>query len=286
MPQKVCGRHELLCRGARVIADESGVHVVSEPAVRSCPYVRATYKIEEIDKEVVRKIVERKIEEFGFFCPHRVLESELAVPFGSSEMISSVMGELLDCAVVVCDGAGSVITSNPQLVQGIGARMNGLLSTTPIPEVIDALRTRGGEVLDEPRIDQIAGVKKAIEKGFKRIAVTVIGPMAKEIRELRDLEEEHSVKLAIFSTCNTLAGEEDLKHIELADVVCASASKLLMERIGRKALMQLGIHIPVFILTDLGKKIALKYLENVKSPLLISRARLPYLIEKKLPKLR
>ncbi|MEM0192714.1 MAG: DUF2099 family protein [Candidatus Korarchaeum sp.] len=277
--------HELLCRGARVIVEGCDVRVLTDPAVSRCPYVRATYGIEEIDRDAVKRIVEAKIKEFGFFCPYRSLESDIAVPFGSSEMISSVMGELLDCAVVVCDGAGTVITSNPGLVQGIGARMNGLLRTAPIPEVIERIRDRGGEAL-EGEIDQVAGVKRAIERGFRRIAVTVIGPMAREIERLRELEEQHGVRLAIFSTCNTLVSEEDVKYVELADVVCASASRLVIERVGRRALMQLGVHIPVFILTDFGKRIALRYLEAMRSPVLVSRARMPFVSEDKLPKLK
>jgi len=275
--------HELLCRGARVLVRGCEVEVLTDPAVSSCPYVRAVYKIENIDREAVKRILEDKIREFGFFCPHRSLESDLVVPFGSSEMISSVMGDLIDCAVIVCDGAGSVITWNPKLVQGIGARMNGLLKTTPIPEVIERIREMGGVTLDDPRIDQVAAVRKAIEMGFKRIAVTVIGPMAHEIEELRAIE---SVKLAIFSTCNTLVREEDIPHLEKADIVCASASRVVIERIGPKALIQLGIHIPVFVLTSFGKAIALRYLEGMRSPILISRSRLPFLKEDALPRLR
>lgn len=278
--------HELLCRGARVLVRDREVQVLTDPVVLRCPYVRATYGIELIDREAVRRIVEMKMRDLGFFCPSRCLESDEVVPFGSSEMISSAMGEILDCAVLVCDGAGTVITSNPSLVQGIGARMNGLLSTSPIQEVIEGIRARGGEVLEEPRIDQVAGVRKAIEMGFRRIAVTVIGPMARDIGELRRIEERHDVKLAIFSTCNTLASEEEVEYIELADVVCASASRLIIERIGRKAIMQLGVHIPVFILTDLGKRIALRYLEGMRSPLLVSRVRMPFIQEDKLPVLR
>lgn len=59
------GRHELLCRGARVVVDESGVHVLTDPAVRSCPYVEATFKIKRIDKDAVKKIIEWKIERYG-----------------------------------------------------------------------------------------------------------------------------------------------------------------------------------------------------------------------------
>ena len=275
--------HELLCRGARVLVRGCEVEVLTDPAVSSCPYVRAVYKIENIDREAVKRILEDKIREFGFFCPHRSLESDLVVPFGSSEMISSVMGDLIDCAVIVCDGAGSVITWNPKLVQGIGARMNGLLKTTPIPEVIERIREMGGVTLGDPRIDQVAAVRKAIEMGFKRIAVTVIGPMAHEIEELRAIG---SVKLAIFSTCNTLVKEEDIPHLEKADIVCASASRVVIERIGPKALIQLGIHIPVFVLTSFGKAIALRYLEGMRSPILISRSRLPFLKEDALPRLR
>lgn len=277
--------HELLCRGARVRVKDCKVEVLTDPAVVSCPYVRATFKIDRIDREAVKRIVEFKIREYGHFCPHRSLRSDRVVPFGSSEMISSVMGKLLDCAVVVCDGAGSVIAWNPELVQGIGAAMTGLLRTTPIPEVIDKIREMGGEVLEEPRIDQVAAVRKAVEMGFERIAVTVIGPHADTIGELRDLEREEGVKLAIFSTCNTLIPEGYLEYLEMADVVCASASRLVVERIGPRALMQLGIHIPVFILTRLGKEIALEYLKEMRS-IVVSRARMPFIMEDKLPEMR
>lgn len=275
--------HELLCRGARVLVEGCEVKVLTDPAVVSCPYVKAAYKIDRIDREAVRRIIEEKMRELGYFCPHRSLRSDHAVPFGSSEMISSVMGELLDCAVVVCDGAGSVIAWNPELVQGIGARMTGLLRTTPIPEVIERIKASGGEVLEEPRIDQVSAVRKAVEMGFERIAVTVIGPTANVIGELREIERGSGVKLAVFSTCNTLVPEEYLRYLEMADIVCASASRLVLERIGPKALMQLGIHIPVFVLTRFGKEIVLKYLEKMKSPVVVSRARMPYVVEEKLP---
>ena len=275
--------HELLCRGARVLVENGKVIVLTDPAVCSCPYVKAVYKIDKIDREAVKKIVEQKIRDYGYFSPNRCLKSDLIVPFGSSEMISSVMGDLIDCAVVVCDGAGSVITWNPDLVQGIGARMNGLIRTSPIREVIERIRKEGGDVLDDPRIDQVEAVKKAVKMGFRRIAVTVIGLYAESIKELREVEREAGASLSIFSTCNTLVKEDDVRYLELADVVCASASRVVRERIGPRALMQLGISIPVFILTEKGKKIALRYLEKVRSPILISRVKMPYIVEDKLP---
>ena len=94
------------------------------------------------------------------------------------------------------------------------------------------------------------------------------------------------MKLAIFSTCNTLIREDTVQYLEMADIVCSSASKLVRERIGPKAVMQLGVSIPVFILTDFGKRLALEYLTEVKVPLVIFRSRVPYIVKEKLPKCR
>ena len=123
--------------------------------------------------------------------------------------------------------------------------------------------------------------------GFKKIAVTIIGLNASAISEIRDVESKYGgVKIAVFSTCNTLVEGSDVEHLKKADIVCASASKIVREKIGSHALMQLGISIPVFILTKLGKKLALTYLSNVDVPLVVSRAKLPYIVEEKQPKLK
>ncbi len=107
---------------------------------------------------------------------------------------------------------------------------------------------------------------------------------AEIIPKLRELEKEvEGAELAIFSTCNTLVPREHLKYLEMADIVCSSASRLVLRRIGKRALMQLGVGIPVFALTRLGRRIALRYLEGMKSPFVVSRARMPYLIEERLP---
>jgi hypothetical protein len=79
----------------------------------------------------------------------------------------------------------------------------------------------------------------------------------------------------------------DVKHIEEADVVCASASKILRKEIGNKALMQLGVTIPVYSLTEKGKKLVLAYLTEFKDKLVVFRTgKLPYHVENKGPKIR
>jgi putative methanogenesis marker protein 8 len=195
---------------------------------------------------------------------------------------------LIDCAVVVCEGAGTVITTNSKLVQGIGARLTGIIRTSPIQEVVEKIRQNGGVVLDEAsaRIDQVEGVKRAFAMGFRRVAVTVASFHAKAISQIRNLHIAKT-EVVIFSVCNTLAKRGDVKQIAKADIACASASTILRKEIGSKALLQVGMTIPVYALTQRGKELVLAYLAAFKSKLVVFRtSKLPYHARGKGPKLK
>jgi len=287
---RVKGEHEIYCCGARVRISEKGVEVLTEPLVEYCPLHEALYGIGRIDAEAVRKSVEMKITGFGFCCANRLFDAEPVVAYGASEMMRVWLERgLIDCAVVVCEGAGTVLAFKGSLVQAVGARLTGIIKTSPIPEIIMRIKSEGGIVLDEEKatIDQVAGVKKAWSLGFKRVAVSVAGFQSKAISEIRSLEVGEKADVLIFSVCNTCVGERDVEHIAKADVVCASASKILRNRIGEKALVQLGVAIPVFALTEEGKRLVLAYLETFKDKLVIFRtAELPYGGEGRSPKLK
>jgi len=284
----VC-EHEISCCGARVKICGDRVEVLSEPRILHCPLHAALYEVKSIDKETVKKTVETKMRTYGFCCEHRVFDDSIVVPYGASEMIKVCMEQgLLQCAVIVCEGAGTVITSNPSLVQGIGARLTGIIKTSPIREIIQHIETHKGVVLDpmSAKIDQVEGVKKAVELDFKEIAVTVPSFQAGEIAEIRKIEEKEGVNTTVFSVCNTCATEEDATYIEAADIVCASASQILRERIGPKALMQIGVTIPIFALTQRGKKVVLNYLTRFNDKIVAFRSRLPYLVDGRGPTLK
>ncbi|MEM1565404.1 MAG: DUF2099 family protein [Candidatus Bathyarchaeia archaeon] len=287
---RVKGEHEIYCCGARVRISEKGVEVLTEPLIEYCPLHEALYGTKKIDVEAVRKSVEMKIAGFGFCCANRLFDAEPIVAYGASEMMQVWLEKgLIDCAVVVCEGAGTVLTSKSSLVQAIGARLTGIVKTSPIPEIITRIKNEGGVVLDEEKavIDQVAGVKKALSLGFKRIAVSIAGFQSKAISEIRSLEAREKADFLIFSVCNTCIGRDDVEHIAKADIVCASASKILREEIGKRALLQLGVTIPVFILTEKGKQLVLGYLANFKDKLVIFRTqRLPYEAEGKGPRLK
>ncbi|HDN18177.1 MAG TPA: DUF2099 family protein [Candidatus Bathyarchaeota archaeon] len=287
-PSITLARHLFLCRGAKVCICDNEIILLTEPAVERCPFVESFYGVSGIDEEAVRRIVRYKVDHFGFCSPKRKFIREKVVIFGSSEIISACMRlGLIDAAVIVCDGAGTVVATDAELVQGIGSIMNGVLETSPIKEVISYISSHGGEVLDPENasIDQINGVRHAISIGFKRIAVTVIGPNSHIIPKLRSLPP-NDVTVIIFSTCNTVVGENEVKFLKEADIVCASASQTVREKIGPKALIQLGVTIPVFVLTDIGKRLVLAYIQECEEPLLISRVKMPFILEDKQPVLR
>jgi len=81
------------------------------------------------------------------------------------------------------------------------------------------------------------------------IAVTIPSFQAKEIEDIRRIEGK-GVDVTIFSVYNTCATEEDANYIARADIVCASTSQIIREQLGSIALMQIGVTIPVFALTE------------------------------------
>jgi len=287
---RVKGEHEIYCCGARVRISGKGVAVLTEPTVEYCPLHEVLYGTKKIDDEAVRKSVEMKIAGFGFCCGNRNFDAEPIVAYGASEMMRAWLEKgLVDCAVVVCEGAGTVITSNGGLVQSIGARLTGIIKTSPIKEIIERVEADGGVVLDKAsaRIGQVEGVKRAFDLGFKRVAVSVAGFQAKAISEIRAFEASAEADVLVFSVCNTCVDDADVKHIAKADIVCASASKMLRTEIGKKAILQLGVTIPVYALTDKGKRLVLAYLAEFKDKLVTFRTgKQPYQEENRGPKLK
>jgi len=284
------GEHEIYCCGTHVQISEKGVKVLTKPAVEYCPLHEAMYGTKKIDVEAVRKSVEKKIAGYGFCCGNRLFNTEPVVAYGASEMMRVWLEKrLIDCAVIVCEGAGTVITSNGKLVQAIGARLTGIIRTSPIKEIIKHVKANDGVVLDETsaRIDQVEGVKCAFDLGFKRVAVSIAGFQAKAISGIRKIEASADSDVLVFSVCNTCVSNADVRHIAKADVTCASASKILREKIGNKALLQLGVTIPVYALTEKGKRLVLAYLTEFGDKLVVFRTnKLPYHVKNKGPKLK
>ncbi|MDI3539970.1 MAG: hypothetical protein PWQ52_1093 [Methanolobus sp.] len=269
---------------ARVVVKDGKVVEVGEPQIGWCPIFEKARGIKAITKEEVRKNMEFRIRDFGLFTDKRKLEMDVFVGFGASEvMMTGLNRGLLDTTVTVCDGAGTVITNNPSLVQGMGARISGLVETEPIEATINGIADRGGIVLDPSgaRIDPAGGVRKAAELGYRKIAVTVVFP--ETAKELRQLEQEMGLDLTIIGAHVTGIDKEFAAELaKYLDIVTTCASKHVREIV--KPLAQVGTAVPLFAITQKGKELLLERAKEVESPILINTMPLPALPEDKQPR--
>ncbi|MBN1913892.1 MAG: DUF2099 family protein [Candidatus Omnitrophica bacterium] len=249
---------------------------VTEPSLKFCPLASHLYRqLREAgdDKEAIRaaikKAIESKIKDYGFFTERRIFSYDRAlIPYGASEMLSSALKKkAVEAAVVVCEGAGTVIADDPQIVQGIGARMNSLLLTSPIEAIIKELKAYGCRVIFEnAMINQYQGLKEAIAAGYKSIAVTVSGHSAAELRALRLLEKESGVRLILLAVCTSGISEDKVSLIrDHADLAWSCASLDIRRMAKTAAKIQLSKQIPVFVLTENGIDFISAYADRSES---------------------
>jgi putative methanogenesis marker protein 8 len=273
---------ELLGRTRVKVQDETVVEA-GEPSIEWCPLFDKVRGIKKVTSDAAAGNMAFRIEQHGMFSPRRKLEMGTFVGFGASEsMMTGIDKGIIDAAVTVCDGAGTVITNNPQLVQGMGGWISGLVKTEPIPEVIQGIENRGGHVLSpqDAAIDQYRGARWAAD-GFSKYVVTVAD--AKTAQRLRELEAEAKVKIMIIGVHLTGISREDAaKLLSLADVVTGCASKNIREQV--KPLVQVGTAVPLFGLTKWGKELLIERAKEVEQPLLINTMPLPVLPEHKQPR--
>ena len=271
--------HILEMAKALVKVKDGDVEVLTKPLIHRCPLRRDLYGCEEETPETVEKVLRMHIRELGMYSPNRVLEiDQKPVSFGASEIIMDAMTEgLVDAAVVVCEGAGTVIITRPEVLQAVGAHMTGLVSTEPINEIQEGLKQRGCILLDDQcTIDQVRGFEKAVESGFKKIVVTMTGHKALEAERLWEMGKISDVKPIIFSVHNTGISDEEAQTLaKYCDVVWACASKAVREIVGNRSKLQIGISIPVFGITQMGKRLILNRALHFEDGLIIHREKLP-----------
>jgi len=237
---------------------------VTDPMLAFCPLASHLYKgfkggvrfDKEAIKREIKKVIEAKIEAYGFFTTKRkLLCSDTAIPYGASEMLMfGLKKKVIDAAVVVCDGAGTVVTGSGDVAQGIGARMNSLLLTSPIENIKERLKELGCQVVfDHALIDQAEGVKTAIQQGYKKIAVTIGGHDAQKLKEIRQWESSGGAEVTILVVCTTGITSDKVEKIRYdADLVWSCASQEIRQQAGSQALLQISRKIPVFALTQRG----------------------------------
>lgn len=262
------GRTRIVIRGGEIAE-------IGQPMIRECPLAkRFAVPVERMAPEEIRANIENRIRAYGMCTERRSLESsEDFVTFGASELISQgIRSGIVGSAVIACEGAGTVITSNPDLVQGIGGRMSGLLSTTPIPGLIARIRSLGGIVLDPEgaRISQAEGADLAYGLGRLPVAVTITS--AEEGARIR---ARHPDAIIFGVHLTGISREDACRMAEVADLASGCASKWVREIASERALLQAGTAVPVFAFTQRGKGLILEKVRASGQKFLVKVERLP-----------
>lgn len=238
-----------------VVSNGKVIDVDNSGALRSCPMQRWFGSAE------AATYIQQKIDEFGHFtCCRQSQRDDIVVPYGTSEMFMMALKRgIVDCTITVSDGAGSIITSDPSVVQGVGARMNGVFYTTPIKDVIEKYRRLGCTVFDDGRIDQLRAIRTAASQGYRRIAVTVNAFYGESYRETRGLEEDLGVDIVLAAICSTGVSRERAQELtDYADIGWSCASRHVRE-LGCSAILQLTYGIPVFVYSPKGLELIAAY---------------------------
>jgi putative methanogenesis marker protein 8 len=239
----------------RVRVKDGKVVEVGEPKIDYCPIFDKYRGIKKLTPETVKENIEFRINDFGMCTNDRTVRMKDFLSFGVSEILNTLIVEdEIDCVVSVCEGCGTVILTEPEIVQGTGGRVSGLLSTSPLENVIEEVGSENVLNPENASIDQIKGTLKAIEMGYKKIAVTIVS--AEDAKKLRAIERgNRDIKIYIFAAHVSEISKENAETIlNNADVVTGCASKYIREIGDEKDFFKAGDSIPIYGVTESGKR--------------------------------
>jgi putative methanogenesis marker protein 8 len=254
-------RHVIEALGmTRIVIVDGKVVDVGQPKVKYCPLFKKYRNIDEFNDTTIRGNIDFRISTFGMCTASRQVRMKDFLSFGISELLSMALEKKqLDAAVIASDGTGTCVLDDPEIVQGLGGRISGVVETEPIPEVINAI---GKERILDPNtaaIDQFAGVDKAFAMGCKKVGVTVTKASHAEL--IRNAFGDNVVIFAVHTTGTSM--DDAKKMFDFCDVITACASCHLREVAKDRALLQAGTRIPVYASTEFGKQIILEKLKEL-----------------------
>ena len=245
---------------AKVVIEDGKVIEVGQPRLDYCPLYKKFGGMEKITPEAIRENIEFRIRDFGLCTENRKVRAGDYVTFGISEILSTALADgRIDAAVVAADGCGTAVITEPELLQGLCGRISGLVETSPLQTVLDAV---GRDNVVDPEtvpLDQIKGAEMADAKGFGKFAVTVARP--KDAEELRARYGDRIILVAVHTSCINSEGAKT--YFDRCDMITACASAPLREEAAKRDVIVAGNKVQIYGVTDIGKKMVVDKLTSI-----------------------
>ncbi|MBR0369988.1 MAG: DUF2099 family protein [Methanobrevibacter sp.] len=264
-------RHVIEALGkAEVVIENGEVTHVGEPLVDYCPIFDKIDDAKHLTKDFIKWNIEKRIREFGMCTPQRVVKMPDVLSFGISEILkTNVELGLIDCVVGVCEGTGTLIMNDGEIIQGVGGRVSALVSTTPIPEVIEKVGVENVVNPETAELDPIKGLQMAIDRGFKNIAVTILP--SEIINDIKEYPTPEDVNVYIFVAHTTNADDNEMEiSFRNADVITSCASDKVRKYAEKEKVYYSGSKVPIFAITEKGREFLDNRLEKIGKPLTIN----------------
>ena len=257
-------RHVIEALGkAEVVIENGKITYIGEPVVDYCSIFDNGQHNGDLTKEFIKSNINKRIDEFGMCTPQRSIYVEDTMSFGTSETLkTNMINGNVDCVVGACEGVGTLLIDDAELVQGVGGRVSALISTTPIDEVMDKVGRENVLNPETAELNPLKGLEMAIERGYKNIAITIIP--TEMVKDLRQYPKPEDVNIYIFvaHTTNVSKKEADMLF-DYADVISGCSSINIRETAEERKPYYAGKKVPLYAVTENGKRLLNERLEYI-----------------------
>lgn len=248
---------------AEVVIENGKITYIGEPVVDYCSIFDNGQHNGDLTKEFIKSNINKRIEEFGMCTPQRSFDVEDTMSFGTSETLkTNMINGNVDCVVGACEGVGTLLIDDADLVQGVGGRVSALISTTPIDEVIDNVGRDNVLNPETAELNPLKGLEIAIERGYKNIAITIIP--TEMVRDLRQYPKPENVNIFIFVAHTTNVSQKEAEMLfDYADVISGCSSINIRETAEERKPYYAGKKVPLYAVTENGRKLLNERLEYI-----------------------
>ena len=257
-------RHVIEALGkAEVVIENGKITYIGEPVVDYCSIFDNGQHNGDLTKEFIKSNINKRIDEFGMCTPQRSIDVEDTMSFGTSETLkTNMINGNVDCVVGACEGVGTLLIDDAELVQGVGGRVSALISTTPIDEVMDKVGRENILNPETAELNPLKGLEMAIERGYKNIAITIIP--TEMVKDLRQYPKPEDVNIYIFVAHTTNVSKKEAEMLfDYADVISGCSSINIRETAEERKPYYAGKKVPLYAVTENGKRLLNERLEYI-----------------------